>query len=241
MKIAIITPYFKESTAELKRCHQSVKAQTVACDHIFVSDGFPHPMIDTLDAIHIKVPPHADYGDTPRAIGGAHAYAAGYDAVLLLDADNYFDPDHVATMLAHQKRTGAAVVTCGRSLIHCETGEVIGQCAESDGDLFVDTNCYLLTRAAMPYLAAWGFKDPKKGIIGDRIFWLTVKKSALMKAHCPSNGVNYVTTFAVHYLLHKLPVPARGKIILDMSGQGDFVMKSFAEVQSMPELQRFIS
>lgn len=233
MKIAVITPYFKESTAELKRCYESVKAQTVSCHHIFVSDGFPHPMIDTLDVTHIKVPPHADFGDTPRAIGGAHAYSAGYDAVLLLDADNYFDPDHVATLLAHQRQTGADVITCGRALIHCETLATIAQCQESDGDVFVDTNCYLLTRKAMPYMAAWGFKDPKKGVIGDRIFWLTVQKSALKKAHCPRNGVNYVTTFAMHYLLHKLPVPERGKVILDMTGEGEFVLKAFKEVQHL--------
>lgn len=235
MKIAVITPYYKESTAELKRCHDSVKAQTVPCHHIFVSDGHPHPMIDTLDATHIRVPGHADYGDTPRLIGGAHATTAGYDAVLLLDADNWFDPDHVATLLAYQAKTGVDVVTCGRKLVHCETLQPFAECDESDGDTFVDTNCYLLMRSALPYMAGWGFKDPKRGIVGDRIFWNTLKGSSLKRAHSPRNGVNYVSTFATHYLHRGLDVPARGKLIVDYSGgKGlDFRMRPWEEVKHL--------
>ncbi len=36
--------YFKEPDTELQRCMESVRQQTLACDHILVSDGFPNPL-----------------------------------------------------------------------------------------------------------------------------------------------------------------------------------------------------
>ena len=39
MKIAIITPYFKESLDILEQCYNSVLEQEVNTDHYFIADG----------------------------------------------------------------------------------------------------------------------------------------------------------------------------------------------------------
>ncbi|RYD67416.1 MAG: glycosyltransferase, partial [Verrucomicrobiaceae bacterium] len=163
MKIAVVTPYYRETAEQLTRCHQSIKDQTVKTDHFFVSDGFPNPIVDTWDCVHIKVPNHADYGDTPRLIGAASAASLRYDAILLLDADNWFEPDHVQTLLDVQAREQADVVTCSRMLIRSDLTRM-GECIESDGKRFNDTNCYLVMKHAFPLFRAWGFKDPSLGV-----------------------------------------------------------------------------
>ena len=39
MKPAVITPYYRETLETLRRCHDSVQAQTVKTTHILVADG----------------------------------------------------------------------------------------------------------------------------------------------------------------------------------------------------------
>ena len=41
MKYAVITPYYKEPTEKLWRCHASVKAQTIPAAHVMVSSEVP--------------------------------------------------------------------------------------------------------------------------------------------------------------------------------------------------------
>lgn len=217
MKIAVITPYYKEPLAIIRRAHDSVLNQTHATDHILVSDGFARDEIDAWGAVHIRLPNHADYGDTPRIVGAASAASRRYDAILLLDADNWFEPDHVAAMVATAQRTLADVVTCSRRLRRLD-GSVLGDCLESDGAHFNDTNCYLLTRKAFPVMGAWGFKDPSLGIVGDRVFWDAVKASPLQRVHAREiRSVNYTTTFAVHYAQYGECPPEDAKVIAQTS------------------------
>jgi hypothetical protein len=52
-----------------------------------VADGFPVSEVDSwAGVVHIKIPNHADYGDTPRGVGAASAAANGFDAICFLDA-----------------------------------------------------------------------------------------------------------------------------------------------------------
>src|SRR6478752_6087165 len=100
MKIAIITAYYNEPFEMLQRCHNSVKTQIGDVTHFMISDGKPHPDVDFWDGVvHIKLPNHNDYGDTPRGVGAALAAAEGYDAICFLDADNWYEPDHIRNML----------------------------------------------------------------------------------------------------------------------------------------------
>lgn len=44
MKIAVVTPYHGEPEEWLRQCHDSVRGQTMACQHIMVADGRPDPL-----------------------------------------------------------------------------------------------------------------------------------------------------------------------------------------------------
>lgn len=230
MKVAVITPYFKESTELLQRCHDSVMGQTIGeVTHIMVSDGFPNPVVDTWEnTIHIKLPNHADYGDTPRAVGGLTASNMGFDAVTLLDADNWFEPNHIQALSDVQKKTGVAVVT-GTRYLRRPDESIMAVCTESNGDSFNDTNCYLIMRPAFGAFSAWGFKDPKLGIIGDRIFWQALLRLKVSRAHCSIPTVNYATMFATHYLQYKEQPPAGSKVIAKFRGDAIERMLTYEE------------
>jgi glycosyltransferase involved in cell wall biosynthesis len=97
-RFAIVTPYYKEMQPVLERCIASVKAQTLAADHIVVADGFPQDWIDRAGVRHIKLDrSHKDYGNAARGLGALMAVAEAYEGIGFLDADNWLDKEHVAT------------------------------------------------------------------------------------------------------------------------------------------------
>lgn len=117
MRVAVITPYYKEPNELLEQCRASVLDQTVACDHVFVADGFPNAVVGRWRAKHFILPnAHGDAGNMARVIGSLSAFAQGYDAVAFLDADNWYRSDHIQRLLELHRRTGAAVCTSRRSM-----------------------------------------------------------------------------------------------------------------------------
>ena len=214
MRVAIITPYYKEPTEVLRRCHDSVKAQTYPVTHFMLSDGYPNAEVDNWDVVHIKLPAHADSGDTPRAIGALSASAQGFDAISMLDADNWFENDHIASLLDVQKQSGSQVVTVARTLRRMD-GSILGLCHESNGQSFNDTNCYLITRDVFYIFSTWGFKNRNMGVAGDRIFWNNIVRGGFSRTHLTRPTVNYVTTWASHYLVRGEVPPPEVKIIVE--------------------------
>ncbi|MFT3973086.1 MAG: glycosyltransferase [Amaricoccus sp.] len=196
MKVAVITPYYKESEAVLRECHDSVLAQTVACDHFMIADGFPNPAVDGWAVEHITLPmSHRDVGNTPRVIGALSAFSAGYDAVSFLDADNWYKPDHVANMLALQRRTGAVVCTAGRSM-HRPDGSFMFIDEKNDGRTHVDSNCYFLVRPAMSVMLAWATMPKELSPISDTVYLQSIRRARLSHAHDPHISVCYRSTWA---------------------------------------------
>lgn len=240
MRIAVITPYFKEPIEKLRRCHDSVLQQTHAdIEHIMVADGFPKAEIDAWPrCLHIHLPVnHNDSGDTPRIVGSASACARRFDGVVFLDADNWFDPGHIGKLVEAHQRSGAPVVTCARRLVRPDTGEVLGTCTESDGQRFNDTNCYLITEQAYPLLAAWGFRNQAVAAslrtVGDRLFWSAVVNSGVGRVHVGEPTVNYETTYAVHYPARKLEVPEFAKMIVWLEGEQGYRLVSYAAYREL--------
>jgi len=237
MLVAVVTAYYKETTEVLRRCYDSVKAQTHPnVVHIMVSDGVPNPEVDNWDVVHAKLPPSGDCGDTPRAVGGLIASNLGADALCMLDADNYYDPDHIETLLDLQKQSGAHVVTATRMLIRMD-GTTLGVCKESDGNHFNDTNCYLLTKPAFGCMASWGFKDKRESLTGDRIFWATIKRSGAVLAHSVKPTINYVTSFAYHYQVNGEKPPEGAKVIVKFAGEQFSKVIPFEEYERLTQQQ----
>jgi glycosyltransferase involved in cell wall biosynthesis len=233
MKIAVITAYYNETFEQLMKCHDSVVKQSGDVTHFMVSDGKPHPDIDYWNGVvHIKIPNHGDYGDTPRGVGSASAAAQGYDAICFLDADNWYEPDHIENMLYAVETTGAQVVTMARH-IYTKDFRLLGMCHESDGLTFNDTNCYFITRPAFPACAAWMFKDQSDGIVGDRRFWEAIKTGGYSRAHVAAPTINYVSTLAFHYQMFGETPPDDSKVIVKKTYDEPFTMVSYAEFKKL--------
>jgi hypothetical protein len=90
LKVAVVTPYYKESDDILRQCHESVLRQSYPCMHILVADGHPKALFyGHPKTMHVTLPQaNGDQGNTPRTVGGILAEAYGFDAVAYLDADN---------------------------------------------------------------------------------------------------------------------------------------------------------
>lgn len=216
MRVAVITPYYKEDISTLARCHKSVVNQTYKeVTHFLVADGFPKAGVEEWECEHIKIPNCGDSGDSPRVIGYAVAAARGYDAICFLDADCWLEPEHIAEMVDIMKSSNCAVVTCPRNLYHLD-GTFMAVDTESDGRAFNDTNCYLIHRNAYMLILSWIQKPNGDGLIGDRYFWYEVCKSGVPMARAIKPTVNYTTTYAFHYEMNGLPVPEHAKVIADL-------------------------
>jgi glycosyltransferase involved in cell wall biosynthesis len=174
-RIAVLTPYFQESLAVLDRCHRSVEAQTLPCDHILVADGHAKPEIAGWRAHHFELrTPSRNYGDTPRRVAGEFAIESGYDAVVYLDADNWLRPRHVESLAACHCQSGSAICHSARTF-HRFDGSVLPLLQRSDNTEHVDTSCLYVSSAAFDLLPLWGTWPPELSCIDDRMFWQAAK------------------------------------------------------------------
>lgn len=190
-RVAVITPYYRESLDILRVCHKSVVAQTYACLHVLVADGEPDPDLDQWQAHHVILPvSHGDIGSTPRLIGCYHAIGLGVDAVAFLDADNWYEPGHIAALMDARETGQAAVASSSRMLCHID-GTAMAPCPLTNPGRFVDTNCMLFGREAFSLLHHWVLMPDYGHLIGDRIMLHHVRASGLSHVHLQSPSVNY--------------------------------------------------
>jgi glycosyltransferase involved in cell wall biosynthesis len=207
MKIAVITPYYKEDDDILEQCHRSVMDQTTACDHLLVADGFPKAVVDHWQARHMVLPQaHADIGNMPRILGSLSAFNLGYDAVAFLDADNWYRPDHIERMVRLHRNMGAVVCTSNRSM-HRPDGSYMFDDDKNDGRKHVDTNCFFLTRPAIRVLARWAAMPRQLSPISDTVYWETIRRERLPRAHNATPTVCYRTTWESDFRRMAEPMP----------------------------------
>jgi len=230
MRVAVITPYYREALHVLVRCRSSVFAQTYPdVRHFMLADGHPRDELRDL-MFHVELPRCNDYGDTPRLIGCAIADAQGADAILLLDADCWLEKGHIQHMVEVMQGQDAPVVTCPRNLYRLD-GSFMAVDTESNGIHFNDTNCYLIRRDAFHLLKAWGLKDKRLCIIDDRVFWDAVKGSGLKIVRSALATVNYPTSFAFHYSQNKEPIPDDTKVIMQIDGE--LTMRTYTQYKEL--------
>jgi hypothetical protein len=199
MRVAVITPYFRESQDVLRACHNGVLRQTHPCTHFMVADGLGHSELSTWEVQHIILPKsHDDAGNTPRAIGSISAMNQGFDAIAYLDADNGFYTDHIERMVKLHQETGAAVCTSGRT-IHRPDGSFMFQDPENDGRTHVDTSCFFFASKAFELLPKWAMMPRQLGPICDRVMWQLIRSLDLVCAHSGKATVAFRTQYEVHY------------------------------------------
>jgi hypothetical protein len=179
----------------------------------------------TLDALVAECPSHMavtridlgystsqrNGGVYPSSYGGALktilSFAANSRHVAYLDDDNWYEPDHLATLRAavHGKAWAFAL----RNFIESASGDLLcrdtwesvgpgrGVYAESQGG-FVDTNCYVLdTLLCADVLSEWAMTRYAGGTGGDRqiLARLRDRPWGATGAHT----VNYRQTLAGHH------------------------------------------
>jgi glycosyltransferase involved in cell wall biosynthesis len=210
MKIAVVTPYCREDPQTLRRCIDSVRAQTLPCIHYLVADGNPNPLIlaSTATLRHLVLPvAHGDFGGVARVLGSLAAARDGCDAVAWLDADNWYRPDHLESLRQCHEATGKPLCASWRSM-HRPDGSLMPIDPEQEirGD-HVDTNCWLVTRPAFDLLTVW-LMPPGLSVIGDRIFFEAARRRGYGWATTRRRTVCYSSLYLDHYQrLKETPPP----------------------------------
>lgn len=164
MRIMVITPTTGKDT--LKRAIDSVIDQTVKVDHLLVADGLeaaktnPH-FYSTGHRLTLQENIGGDgwYG---HRIYAAVPLLVNADFILFLDEDNWFEPEHVETMVNTIERNNLSWAYSLRRLYN-ESGEYqFDDDCESLGKYpafydpnlnFVDTNCYCFRRDYLIHVA----------------------------------------------------------------------------------------
>lgn len=199
-RVAVITPYYKEGIEVLRQCHQSVMAQNVNLTHFFIADGHPNKELDQWDCKHIALPDsHDDNGNTPRGIGSLLAESEGYDFITYLDADNWYHPNHLKSLLVLHEQT-AGDVMCSFRTFHRMDGSRMPISEDQENELkHVDTSCYLLAKSAFDCLAAWVRMPKELSPVCDRIFYRLIKHRRLNIVHSKLRTVAFRSQYLYHY------------------------------------------
>ena len=215
MRIMVITPTTGKDT--LKQAVESVAEQTVEVEHLLVADGR-----DAINNAYFYSSAHRIV--LPENVGGNgwyghRVYAAmplmvNADYILFLDEDNWFEPNHVETMVNKIKSKNLMWAYSLRRICDERGQYVCDDDCESLGRYpafydhllnFVDTNCYCFRReylvtVAHSFYGQWG---------ADRGFYKFTAK------HLPAFGCTGEAT--VNY-----QAPER---LLEMFRQGNGQMK----------------
>ena len=190
-RYAIVTPYYKEDRHLLERCIHSVQEQTLAADHILVADGYPQGWLDGEPVRHIRLDRnHADYGDTPRAIGAMLAVAEGYAGIAFLDADNWFEPAHVALCVEASLRNPSCDYVIAKRNLCRPDGSVI-PVEDAPISLFVDTSCFFLLPGSYHMIHRFGLVPFQLAPICDRVFFASLRQEKLVAEMVMEKTVNY--------------------------------------------------
>jgi hypothetical protein len=219
VKVAVVTPYYKESEAVLRRCINSVSAQThTEITHYFVADGFPRPEVTTgvCNLVPINLPSaHGDFGCTPRSIGAMCALNENADIVCFLDADNLYQPDHVASLVRtyQQASKHGQVLDAVFSHRHIFLPGKEHLRLEDPEDLsrgHVDTSCFSFARSAAFMWTLWGMIPACWTPCCDRVMFDFARLNQLKAAWTGLHTVLYESNWSVHYMLAGLPIPTEG-------------------------------
>jgi hypothetical protein len=231
MKIAVVTPYYQEDIGSIYRCYNSAVSIQHGVTHILVSDG--HKVYSEINswsrAQHMVLSAnHADAGATPRALAAMSAFSQEFDAVAFLDADNFYEPDHIDAMVAAHQQQQVDVVAATRNICTTKGQFLYVDRIESTGIDFCDTNCMFLTRKTLPYLFNW-IVDSKLRLWSDRLFWQSLRNNNLKIGYCIRPTVNYCSRWAWHYQQAGVEPPSNS-VWIDQTGTGELVHRQHSNI-----------
>jgi hypothetical protein len=131
----------------------------------------------------------------------------GYDFVTYLDADNWYHPGHLASLLDAHARTGAAVCTSFRTF-HKPDGSIIEVTEPAEDQLqHVDTSCFLVHRTAFEVLPVWMRMPRGLWLLCDRVFFAALKHARFGIVSTRQRTLAFRTRYETHYAPAGLPLP----------------------------------
>jgi hypothetical protein len=173
---------------------KSVADQTVRVDHILVADGHAAAFVDDWSVRHIRLDTeHADFGNTPRAIGCMLGISEGYRGIALLDADNWFEPDHIESCLSAAAKEPCAYVATLRNFYRIDGSPMLID--DESVETHVDTSCFFFLEDSYALLPLWGTMPKPLAPVCDRVFYSILKGRGGSMAQTGRATVN----FQVHY------------------------------------------
>lgn len=185
----------------LQRCIDSVRAQSVASEHLLVADGHPQDWIDRQPVRHLRLDhAHNDNGNTPRGVGCLLAAAERYDGIGPLDADNWLEPDHVEACLAAARSMPRGIcdyVVARRRF--CRPDGTPMPVAGEDVRTHVDTSCFFFLRGAFHLLPVWALMPAAAGPVCDRVFYQAIRQRPMAVATTRLTTVNFLCRYAAIY------------------------------------------
>jgi glycosyltransferase involved in cell wall biosynthesis len=210
MKVAVITPYYRERLSVLRQCHESVARQTWPATHYLVADGFPNDEAAKWPVKHVALSKsHADGGNTPRCIGAISAFNSSFDAVAFLDADNWYAPDHIQSLVHACEQTGAHVAISGRTIV-LDNGEVLSKPDPEDAvGAHADTSTYFITGKAAFLAPYWGMMSPKLWPVGDRLIFSLLARFKIPTVRTKRGTLFYRSNYGAHYRMAGLEPPPK--------------------------------
>ncbi len=161
--VSIVTPSI--GSRQVVRAIESVQDQTYPLlDHLIVADGPEHH--DRVRASLPRAPRHPVHvlalpfnvgggGFCGHRVYGAAPYLVDGLYVAFLDEDNWFDPDHVASLMARITAEGLSWAYALRKIVDADGRFLANDDCESLGawptwndpnNHLVDVNCYMLRR-----------------------------------------------------------------------------------------------
>jgi len=220
LKVAVVTPCYKEPAAILRRCMESVRMQNYPhVVHYMVADGVPQPEViaEWAQVRHITLPNgHANFGCTPRGIGAQCALADDFDVVCFLDVDNLLLSDHVESLVQvydHARAAGRpldAVFSSRYLFLPGHEHLRLIPPGEARGSAFVDTSCISLSRSAGFLWGAWCQLPRSLTPICDRAMCKLMRDHKLRVDWTEQRTVLYEANWKGAYELAGLPPPEHG-------------------------------
>lgn len=194
--VAVITA--TTGRASLAQTVKSVARQTHPCQHYVFIDG-----LSTQDAIPIikSLPLNVEVFRLSKATGANGIMNAGIlaaapflvteELVCFLDDDNWFEPDHVESLVKVIAENAYAyslrnIVEPDGSFFCQDDGEAIGHY----GDL-VDANCFMFRREVAQGIAPLWYRTTGTMCVGDRFVWQAILQHNTPWASTGKYSVNY--------------------------------------------------
>ena len=230
-RFAIITPYYREERNVLERCIQSVRHQTVPADHFLVSDGFPQDWLDTANVRHIRLGrSHNDAGNTPRGLGALLAVSEGYEGIGLLDADNWYDENHIEECCRAADAIAAfpADVVFARCRIFLPDGKPV---RAPEALNHTDTSCYWFLPGSFHLLHYWTIMPSRMGPACDRVFYRMLSDQSLIIRKTKEITVNFTSNYEAHYRFVGIPPPPDAKPFVELT-------TVYAQIKQLDSRQR---